>query len=856
MSQSLPSSLLSTPELPGWRVSFAQRRNQIAPHGNPAPNAQRHHEKKGKKAALEPIRPYNNPKMDPWQHAFARAINAGHNAIVSAVTSTGKTWAAVMIAAHEVLERDDATALVISPNSVVLRETTDDIGKGHQKYYTRGSMMSTMTRNYQTYDPQRRGGPPGQLMIITADSAVNFMVDPLNKNFIDKLHIIVFDEVHMPTVTDALWWSQYIPHTAQIILLSATLGEPERAKEIVDALQGHDPRRPQTTTIFTQDVRPVPLQYLTYMGVPCPTDGVRDTSLKGRAAFSCLINPYDPTRRDLQSMLGPDAVIPSERQAQFELGRSLLDSHQGVVCAKNREAVANAVTDPTPENIYGVLCSLMAKDMAPVMVFHPTTDHAKKAAVAMMDYITTLENQDLQCCQAKSLKESYDTAMYRARDDANKKIKTTKAQKEKKKEGGRDAQKKSKKESEWNKPPEDTANGIDLMQVESAINKWRFQCDFKLTNTRNVEQWIQDALSYGIGVYVNSMGTWLQHMVFDAVRNGHIKVLYTDHSIAVGVNLPIRTVVTCGIMPHELFLQAGGRAGRRGMDDRGYIVEMMPKEYIEKYTSQKMPDVRLKMPASMPYTSFIRLMVPANLSSAMEPDITGMRPSEAQQAYDAAFDVSSAASPVDPYHVEILSNYMRTLTEDGLRKCHEMMALIRREQWHYHRLTNLIKMIPEDNSILLIKLMVTGGLKELTTQEVLNLLAMILFRIEPTSEDESRPETMKHFYVPDFRQSRLPNLRTTLQTWANTYGLNVDFSRPIHRYIIDYVYGGQLDVKYIKVLDDFREWMYILKNNVQRCAPAPGKGYVDATSEAIYKADKVIMAADHRKDMKGVMDST
>lgn len=849
MSQSRPFSLLSTPELPGWRVSYVQRRDQLSPHGNPAPNAFRHHERNLKKGkAADPVKPYNVPKMDPWQHEFAKCLNAGHNAVVSAVTSTGKTWIAVMVAAHEVLERNGATCLIISPNSLVMRDTVSDIQGGHTKSYAHaGSMMSTMSRNYLTYDPERRGGPPGQVMVVTADSAVDFMTNPINKYFMQAVQIIVFDEVHMPTVTDALWWSQYVPHRAQVVLLSATLGEPALAKAIVDAIQGHNPDRPQTTTIFTQDVRPVPLQYLTYMGVSTPVEGVRDPSLKGRPTFSCLINPFDPTRRDLQTLLGPDVVIPDSRQEQFDLGRSILQTHSATVQAKNKEALATAITDPTPENMYGVLCSLAAKGLGPVMVFHPTTDHAKKATVSMMDYITRLEEADLNYRQAKAIKDSYDMEQHRNRDP--KKIKTTKAQKEKKKEGGKDS-KKSKKETEWNMQAENTTKGIDLLKLETAINKWRFHADFSFDeSTRGVEQWIQDAIGYGIGVYVSTMKSWLQHTVFEAVRNGKIRVLYTDHSIAVGVNLPIRTVVTCGTMPHELFLQAGGRAGRRGMDDRGYIVEMMPKEHIEKYTNQKQPDVKLKMPASMPYTALIRLMVPANLSSAIEPMVAGLRPSEAQHAYETAFDVSEPAKAVDPYHTCILNNYLKTLDAEGLQKCNDMMKLIVQEQWHYHRLTNLIKMIPENNSILLIKLMVTGKLKELTTQEVLNLMAMILFRIEATAEDEAHPEIMKQYYVPNFSDSRLPRLMELLQGWADTYGLKVDFSRPIHRYIMDYVYGGQLDVKYIKMLDDFREWLYILKNNILRCAPAAGKGYVDTTSEAIYKADKVMMSAIHRKDM-------
>jgi hypothetical protein len=835
--------LHTSSHLPGWQVSLVQSRETMIPIGFPqTSNATRHYEKTGKHKTTS-SGPYTNPLLDPWQVEMAKALHAGANVVVTSVTSAGKTWAATQIVAHEVLERDNRTALIISPNSLVMRDTVRDIQRLHTKEYRYArSMLSTQTRRYQTYDPMRKGGPPGQIMVITADSVVEFMINPVNKRFIDELMFIVFDEVHLSSVTDALWWSQYIPHTAQLVLLSATMGNPTLAKEIVDALQAHDPARPQQTMIFTQEVRPVPLQYMVHIPQPLEEGAFPPSldSLKTRPAFSCVINPFDPTTRDLQSILGTEASIPETRLDQFMLGRKVMTDpdHRQTVNRKNAKAF-DIAADLTPEHLYNVLRNVEAKDMAPVMVFSTTTDQTKTLAETLIGYISGMEQKDPSYRQARSLYESHQKNTHRDRDEKNEK-KLTKAQKERKMDGGVNS-KKSKKDTEWN-VPENKSTGINLVELEQTLAAKRFKCDFKFENVRGVEQWILDCLEFGIGIYVNSMKTRIRYMVFDAVREGKIKVLFADSSISIGVNLPFRTVVICGAVPHDLFLQAGGRAGRRGMEERGNIIMMMPRELIEKYTVNRQPDVSLVMPTKMSFTSLIRLQIPANLSSAMEPDTTDMRPSQVHQAYLDAFNPSSPPTQVDPYHVTILNNYMKTLNPDQLEHCRASLQMIQVDGFYYHRLSNLIKMIPEDNSILLINLMLLGKFKELTTHELLELMAMLLFRVEASQEVLADPEAMKSYYVPDFTSSGIPNLTSLMQTWADRYDMGIDFSRPINRYIMDYINGKPV-LDFIKQIDNFREWIYILKNNIERCAPSPNKGYADATSEAIYKADIVMMSA-------------
>ncbi|NJN24365.1 MAG: hypothetical protein HC810_08280 [Acaryochloridaceae cyanobacterium RL_2_7] len=65
---------------------------------------------------------------------------------------------------------------------------------------------------------------------------------------------------------------------------------------------------------------------------------------------------------------------------------------------------------------------------------------------------------------------------------------------------------------------------------------------------------------------------------------GLIKVVFATETLAAGINMPARTTVISSLSKrtdfgHRLlnpseFLQMSGRAGRRGLDDKGYVITL------------------------------------------------------------------------------------------------------------------------------------------------------------------------------------------------------------------------------------------------------------------------------------------
>jgi len=805
--------------LPGYGVSGRQPRDIFKGRGTvPSPTARTYREfkrgrtKKGQKETTVQPPAYNNQYFSEWQLRAAKLIHQGSNLILDVATSCGKTKAATEIVAYEILSRtatdgSHPTALIVSPNSEVMRDTVTDIYRNHNIFYTHPGtrMLDTITRNYATYDEKR--GSTAQILVIAAECLEEFVTDPVNAKFIGHLQFIVLDEVHLEMVTRGLWWSQYIPHTAQLILLSATLGDPDAVKQTVVRIQELQQDRPRDTHIITYNVRPIPLQPLLYKGSDAPAAGVVSANLKGAGRLSCVINQFDPTVRDIQSLVGRDAAIPESREEQYYLGQQVVRDHDSTVREKLEVALAEAVTETTATNIYNLLSYLFSNDKQPVMVFNTTAGATENQVQRLVSHIAQLEQTDPEFRAAEKQLETYQKAHHRARDGDKK----NKAQQ-------RDA-------NDWGKAiPEEDDSKINIHQVTKTINKWRFPKLADLDVPTNVSQWIKDALEYGIGVYVSTMKVWQRHYMFDLFREGKIQLLFSDSTISVGINLPIRTVVMCGYMSHTLYKQASGRAGRRGMDNQGYIVHMMPSADIRRCLTMKVPEVHLNMPKKMSHADLLRLLVPENLINYYQGD-----PKEQLEH----------AQPIAEYSRQIMGNYLRALNDDDRARAVSQMEQLQQEQWHYHRLTNMVKTLPVDTSIILVKLMAMGLLNDFENGDFFHLMALLFNRVEAASLDGVAPPA---YYVPQI--SKIPDLIPKVNKMAKVYGIDVDFSRPIHRYFFDFCRNQKLDVDYLSQIEAMGEWLYIFKRGVLAIAPRKKKDvYTDNLANLVILADELYLAA-------------
>ncbi len=101
----------------------------------------------------------------------------------------------------------------------------------------------------------------------------------------------------------------------------------------------------------------------------------------------------------------------------------------------------------------------------------------------------------------------------------------------------------------------------------------------------------QRFLRHGIGIHHAGLLPKYRLLVERLAQQGLLKVVSGTDTLGVGVNVPLRTVLftqlckfdgeKTGILGVRDFLQIAGRAGRKGFDERGYVLAQAPAHVVE-----------------------------------------------------------------------------------------------------------------------------------------------------------------------------------------------------------------------------------------------------------------------------------
>ena len=103
----------------------------------------------------------------------------------------------------------------------------------------------------------------------------------------------------------------------------------------------------------------------------------------------------------------------------------------------------------------------------------------------------------------------------------------------------------------------------------------------------DIKKWLR----HGIGLHHAGLLPKYRVLNEQLAQKGLLKIICGTDTLGVGINVPIRTVLftrlckydgqKTGILSARDFHQIGGRAGRKGFDDRGWVVAQAPEHVIE-----------------------------------------------------------------------------------------------------------------------------------------------------------------------------------------------------------------------------------------------------------------------------------
>jgi superfamily II RNA helicase len=130
---------------------------------------------------------------------------------------------------------------------------------------------------------------------------------------------------------------------------------------------------------------------------------------------------------------------------------------------------------------------------------------------------------------------------------------------------------------------------INVCSREQKVALAEATAGFKFSSPYGPE--IRKWLRHGIGLHHAGLLPKYRVLVEQLAQKGLLKIICGTDTLGVGINVPIRTVLfsklckfdgeKTGILGARDFHQIGGRAGRKGFDDRGWVVAQAPEHAVE-----------------------------------------------------------------------------------------------------------------------------------------------------------------------------------------------------------------------------------------------------------------------------------
>ncbi|KAF2165304.1 hypothetical protein M409DRAFT_67177 [Zasmidium cellare ATCC 36951] len=304
-------------------------------------------------------------------------------------------------------------------------------------------------------------------------------------------------------------------------------------------------------------------------------------------------SPYDKLVKELEQSFRDE-----EREELYTTSAQVQSSRQAVLPIEE----LNKTTLP-------MLCRLHEQDALPAILFNYDRHQCEKICKAVVEQLESAELKQrktgpkwaktleaweqwkkLKAKQASS-KASKAKATKKSKDDDDD-DKTSKLDNQRDEAGGEE----TKWESFDPEAPQEGYHFADHTKVQTS----ELEIYIRQLRRRDVPQWLISSLTRGIGVHHAGMNRKYRQVVEILFRKGFLRVIVATGTLALGINMPCKTVVFSGdsvFLTALNYRQCAGRAGRRGFDLLGNVVfQGVSRQKVCRLLSSRLPDLNGHFP--------------------------------------------------------------------------------------------------------------------------------------------------------------------------------------------------------------------------------------------------------------------
>ncbi|PYI24449.1 DEAD/DEAH box helicase [Aspergillus violaceofuscus CBS 115571] len=599
---------------------------------------------------------------DRWQREILDQIDAKASLFVVAPTSAGKTFISFYAIKQVLQESDDGVLVYVAPTKALVNQVAAEIEARFTKSYKHAgkSVWAIHTRDTRVNNPTKCQ----VLITVPHILQIMLLAPGNAKSWSSRIRRIIFDEVHcIGQAEDGVVWEQLLLLApCPIVALSATVGNPKEFSNWLSLTQRANGFELKTVEhkVRWSDLRKYiyhPQARFNFDGLPEPAvlptlglDGCSDmqyihpvTTLIDRSRGipdDLSLEPRDCLKlwqamvkcqkkefaldASLSPAMMPEImtkadVLPFEARLKAVLASWMRDRKSpfdAVVQELSGDTASNKETASHPsssasdycsklagletllQTTLPLICALSEQGALPALFFNYDRSWCEKICHHICSELQKAERSWKESDAEWKSKLARFQAWKKSSSPRAKKARSHNANKMSRADRLREA---ALEEPDWyaSFDPEEPLDRFSLANGK-ALSKSEFETYAAELKFFDVPQTFINALRRGIGVHHAGMNRKYRNVCEILFRKGFLRVVIATGTLALGINMPCKTVVFAGdsvFLTALNFRQAAGRAGRRGFDYLGNVVfQGIPDMKVRRLMSSKLPDLNGHFP--------------------------------------------------------------------------------------------------------------------------------------------------------------------------------------------------------------------------------------------------------------------
>ncbi|EPS30640.1 hypothetical protein PDE_05592 [Penicillium oxalicum 114-2] len=338
-----------------------------------------------------------------------------------------------------------------------------------------------------------------------------------------------------------------------------------------------------------------------------------DPSVDPNICLPALVRKVDVVRWEsqLKALLRSwmsDHASPFDKVME-ELSRSTVhtrrpDLFSSVKGRSEHTSVRSVNTGNVLETTLPLICTLHGQNALPALFFNYDRSMCERICKNLLEHFTSAEKKwkDTDPTWKRKIEKWDEWKIERAKTSKKGLPKASKNV------SGRDEMSRAERERETASTevsqfesfdPDAPVDGFHIADIKK-LSPSIFQQYADQLGHRGVPQWLISALQRGIGVHHAGMNRKYRQVCEILFRKGYLRVVIATGTLALGINMPCKTVVFSGdsvFLTALNYRQASGRAGRRGFDVLGNVVfQNISDTKVYRLMSSRLPHLNGHFP--------------------------------------------------------------------------------------------------------------------------------------------------------------------------------------------------------------------------------------------------------------------